>query len=120
MRLLVALATNPPCPLWPADRHDAVDRAAVRLHVRFVYDSKHVGLGESLAVIALLAATPANRSAARRSQRGCAPPQGLSSGGRGLMDNRALADPVAIVSIVSSATVAIASHSSARPLSDVV
>jgi hypothetical protein len=34
------------------------DRAAVRWHVRFVYDSKNVGLGESLAVLALFAATP--------------------------------------------------------------
>jgi hypothetical protein len=40
------------------------DRAAVRWHVRFVSDSKNVGLRESLAVLALLAAIPGNRLAA--------------------------------------------------------
>jgi hypothetical protein len=40
------------------------DRAAVRWHVRFVYDSKSVDLRESLAVLALLAAIPTNRLAA--------------------------------------------------------
>jgi hypothetical protein len=39
-------------------------RAAVRWHVRFVYDSKNVGMRESQAVLALLAAIPANSLAA--------------------------------------------------------
>jgi hypothetical protein len=43
---------------------EKVDRAAVRWHVRFVYDSRNVSLGESLAVLSLLAAIPGNRSAA--------------------------------------------------------
>jgi hypothetical protein len=42
------------------------DRAAVRWHVRFVYDSKNVGLGESLAVLALFAAIPETVSRPRR------------------------------------------------------
>ena len=41
------------------------DRAAVRWHVRFVYDSKSVDLRDSLAVLAQLAAIPGNRSAAQ-------------------------------------------------------
>ena len=40
------------------------DRAAVRWHGRFVNDSKNVDLRESLAVLSLLAAIPANRLAA--------------------------------------------------------
>jgi hypothetical protein len=36
----------------------------VRWHVRFVYESKNVGIRESQAVLALLAAIPANRLAA--------------------------------------------------------
>jgi hypothetical protein len=36
----------------------------VRWHVRFVYESKNVGIRESQAVLALLAAIPANRVAA--------------------------------------------------------
>jgi hypothetical protein len=40
------------------------ERAAVRWHVRFVYESRNVGLRESLAVLALLTAIPANRLAA--------------------------------------------------------
>jgi hypothetical protein len=36
----------------------------VRWHVRFVYGSKNVGIRESQAVLALLAAIPANRVAA--------------------------------------------------------
>jgi hypothetical protein len=41
------------------------DRAAVRWHVRFVSDLKDVDLTESLAVLSLLGAIPANRSAAQ-------------------------------------------------------
>jgi hypothetical protein len=40
------------------------DRAGVCRHVRFVFDSKNVERRESLAVLALLAAIPANRLAA--------------------------------------------------------
>jgi hypothetical protein len=44
--------------------HEKYERAAVRWHVRFVYESKNVGIRESQAVLALLAAIPANRLAA--------------------------------------------------------
>jgi hypothetical protein len=40
------------------------ERAAVRWHVRFVYESKNVGIRESQAVLALLAAIPVNSLAA--------------------------------------------------------
>jgi hypothetical protein len=40
------------------------ERDAVRWHVRFVYESKNVGMRESQAVIALLAAIPGNALAA--------------------------------------------------------
>ena len=40
------------------------ERAAVRWHVRFLQETKNVDLRESLAVLALLAAIPANRLAA--------------------------------------------------------
>jgi hypothetical protein len=40
------------------------ERAAVRWHVRFVYESKNVGMQESQAVLALLAAIPVNSLAA--------------------------------------------------------
>jgi hypothetical protein len=40
------------------------DRAAVRWHVRFVYDFPNVDYRESLAVLALLGAIPSNRLAA--------------------------------------------------------
>jgi hypothetical protein len=43
---------------------ESYDRAAVRWHVQFVYDSKNVDLRESLAILTLLAAIPANRLAA--------------------------------------------------------
>jgi hypothetical protein len=43
---------------------DKYERAAVRWHVRFVYESKNVGIRESQAVLALLAAIPANSLAA--------------------------------------------------------
>jgi hypothetical protein len=40
------------------------ERAAVRWHVRFAQEVPHVDIRESLAVLALLAAIPANRLAA--------------------------------------------------------
>jgi hypothetical protein len=40
------------------------ERAALRRHARFGYGTKNVDLRESLAVLALLAAIPANRLAA--------------------------------------------------------
>jgi hypothetical protein len=40
------------------------ERAAVRWHVRFVHESKNVGLRESLAVLVLLAAIPVDLLAA--------------------------------------------------------
>jgi hypothetical protein len=40
------------------------ERAAVRWHVRFLHETKNVGLRESMAVLALLAAIPSNRLAA--------------------------------------------------------
>ena len=43
---------------------DKYERAAVRWHVRFVYESKNVDIRESVAVLALLTAIPANRLAA--------------------------------------------------------
>jgi hypothetical protein len=43
---------------------DKYERAAVRWHVRFVHDSKNVGIRESQAVLALLAAIPVNPLAA--------------------------------------------------------
>jgi hypothetical protein len=43
---------------------DKYERAAVRWHVRFVYESKNVGVRESQAVLALLAAIPMNSLAA--------------------------------------------------------
>jgi hypothetical protein len=43
---------------------DKYERAAVRWHVRFLQETKNVDLRESLAVLVLLAAIPANRPAA--------------------------------------------------------
>jgi hypothetical protein len=61
----VGLAEALELTLLLADKEpEKYDRAAVRWHVRFVYDSKNVDLRESLAVLALLAAIPANRLAA--------------------------------------------------------
>jgi hypothetical protein len=40
------------------------ERAAVRWHARFVYETKRLDLRESLAVLALLTAIPSNRLAA--------------------------------------------------------
>jgi hypothetical protein len=61
----VGLAEALELTLLLADKEpEKFDRAAVRWHVRFVYDSRNVSLGESLAVLSLLAAIPGNRSAA--------------------------------------------------------
>ena len=46
------------------DEPEKYERAAARWHVRFTEEIPHVELRESLAVIALLAAIPANRLAA--------------------------------------------------------
>jgi hypothetical protein len=61
----VGLAEALELTLLLADKEpEKYDRAAARWHVRFVCDSKNVDLRESLAVLALLAAIPANRLAA--------------------------------------------------------
>jgi hypothetical protein len=60
----VGLAEALELTLLLADKEpEKFDRAAVRWHTRFVLDSKNVELRESLAVLALLAAIPANRLA---------------------------------------------------------
>jgi hypothetical protein len=41
----------------------AIERAALRWHARFVYEAKNVDIRESVAVLALLTAIPANGSA---------------------------------------------------------
>ena len=46
------------------DEPEKYERAAVRWHARFLQETKNVELRESLAVLALLAAIPANRLAA--------------------------------------------------------
>jgi hypothetical protein len=43
---------------------DKCERAALRWHARFVYETKNVDMRESQAVLVLLAAIPANRLAA--------------------------------------------------------
>jgi hypothetical protein len=61
----VGLAEALELTLLLADKEpEKYDRAACRWHVRFVYDSKNADLRESQAVLALLAAIPANRLAA--------------------------------------------------------
>jgi hypothetical protein len=50
------------------------ERAAVRWHVRFVYESKNVGMRESQAVLALLAAMPVNAFVCSSGWVGIAPP----------------------------------------------
>jgi flavin reductase (DIM6/NTAB) family NADH-FMN oxidoreductase RutF len=48
-----------------ADREpEKYERAAARWHLRFAQEVPHVGLRESLAVLALVATIPANRLAA--------------------------------------------------------
>jgi hypothetical protein len=61
----VSLAEALELTLLLADREpEKFDRAAARWHLRFVQEVPHVDLRESLAVLALLAAIPANRLAA--------------------------------------------------------
>jgi hypothetical protein len=50
--------------LADSDDQEKYERAAVRWHVRFVYEFKNVGMRESQAVLALLAAIPVNGLAA--------------------------------------------------------
>jgi hypothetical protein len=45
-------------------RPEKYERAAVRWHLRFAQEVPHVDLRESLAVLALIGAIPANRLAA--------------------------------------------------------
>jgi hypothetical protein len=48
-----------------AEAEDArYERAALRWHARFVYETKNVDIRESVGVLALLTAIPANRLAA--------------------------------------------------------
>jgi sialic acid synthase SpsE len=61
----VALAEALELTLLLADEDpQRYERAAVRWHARFLHETKNVDLRESLAVLALLAAIPANRLAA--------------------------------------------------------
>ena len=61
----VALAEALELTLLLADGElEKYERAAVRWHVRFLEETKNVDLRESMAVLALLAAIPANRLAA--------------------------------------------------------
>jgi hypothetical protein len=61
----VALAEALELTLLLADGEaEKYDRATVRWHARFLQETKNVDLRESLAVLALLAAIPANRLAA--------------------------------------------------------
>jgi hypothetical protein len=61
----VALAEALELTLLLADEDSQrFERAAVRWHARFLHETKNVDLRESLAVLALLAAIPANRLAA--------------------------------------------------------
>jgi hypothetical protein len=61
----VGLAEASELTLLLADGEDArYERAALRWHVRFAYATKKVDIGESVAVLALLTAIPANRLAA--------------------------------------------------------
>jgi hypothetical protein len=50
--------------LLAGDESQKYDRAAIRWHARFLQETKNVDLREGLAVLALLAAIPANRLAA--------------------------------------------------------
>jgi hypothetical protein len=61
----VALAEALELTLLLADEEpEKYDRAAARWHARFLQETKNVDLRESLAVLALLAAIPANAMAA--------------------------------------------------------
>ena len=53
--------------LLAEDEPEKYERAAARWHLRFAQEIPHVDLRESLAVLALLAAMPANRLAATAS-----------------------------------------------------
>jgi hypothetical protein len=68
-----------------ARQPEKYDRAAARWHVRSVYDSKNVDLRESLAVLALLAAIPANRLAATALAELLGRPRGLERAGEVLV-----------------------------------
>jgi hypothetical protein len=78
----VGLAEALELTLLLADREDEkYERAAMRWHARFVYETKNVDIRESVAVLALLTAIPANRLSAsalaelfsrRRSLKRCA------------------------------------------------
>lgn len=62
---LVGLAEALELTLLLADEEDArYERAALRWHARFVYEAKNIDIRESVAVLALLTAMPANRLAA--------------------------------------------------------
>jgi hypothetical protein len=61
----VGLAEALELTLLLAEEEDArYERAALRWHARFAYETKNVEIRESVAVLALLAAIPANRLAA--------------------------------------------------------
>jgi hypothetical protein len=61
----VGLAEALELTLLLADKEsETFDRAAVRWHARFAYETKNVDIRESVAVLALLTAIPANRLAA--------------------------------------------------------
>jgi hypothetical protein len=61
----VGLAEALDLTLLLADGEDArCERAALRWHARFAYETKNVDIRESVAVLALLTAIPANRLAA--------------------------------------------------------
>ena len=61
----VGLAEALELTLLLAEGEDArYERAALREHARFVFETKNVDIRESLAVLALLAAIPSNRLAA--------------------------------------------------------
>ena len=86
----VSLAEALELTLLLADRDlEKYNRAALRWHARFLQETKNLDLRESLAVLALLAAIPANRLAATalagREHRcpcrppGRAPPRGLGA-----------------------------------------
>jgi hypothetical protein len=61
----VGLAEALELTLLLADGEDAkYERAALRWHARFAYETKNVDIRESVAVLALLTAIPANRLAA--------------------------------------------------------
>jgi hypothetical protein len=65
----VGLAEALELTLLLAEGEDArYERAALRWHARFIYETKNVDIRESVAVLALLTAIPANRLAAKRAR----------------------------------------------------